>query len=254
MKLNCEVELKCYLHANETFNNLLEMPKPIGEALDLFTRAAFLLGRQKELAEHINQNFKYLADFQGEFQYIKLLYTLNQLENKNIEHQQSNQTTNIHLKALLEEENLNKATKSIIYYLLAYREIGEAKLNYLKLGYNCCNYNQAIINELISLQEIPENLSLREPFRNNPTCIKNFSFPVKEKTETDFQFCVIGGGNSIGGSCYVIKLNGFNLMIDAGINIKNSEEAFNYPDFERLKQFGIKDLSEIDALIITHAH
>ena len=71
--------------------------------------------------------------------------------------------------------------------------------------------------------------------------------------EIGVEFSVLGGGNSIGGSCYLLKFRGFNILIDAGVSFGEKDELI-YPDFDKLKDFGIKDLNDIDVFLLTHAH
>lgn len=63
-------------------------------------------------------------------------------------------------------------------------------------------------------------------------------------------FLPIGGANEIGASAYFISLDGINILLDCGARLKGEELC---PDYERLLQ-EITDFSEIDLILISHAH
>jgi Cft2 family RNA processing exonuclease len=70
-----------------------------------------------------------------------------------------------------------------------------------------------------------------------------------------FSFVALGGGTSIGGSAYLIDLNGTRLLLDAGLDVGTSP-ASSYQRLKRgLSQSGIvNSLAELDAVLISHAH
>jgi Cft2 family RNA processing exonuclease len=51
------------------------------------------------------------------------------------------------------------------------------------------------------------------------------------KGELNAEFCVIGGGNTIGGSCYLLKFNGVNILLDAGVIVDLYKKAPKVPMF-----------------------
>lgn len=63
-------------------------------------------------------------------------------------------------------------------------------------------------------------------------------------------FIPLGGGDEVGRSAYLLEIDGYKLLIDAGINM-NSEDKM-YPNFKYLVDNDL--LKEIDYVIITHAH
>lgn len=80
--------------------------------------------------------------------------------------------------------------------------------------------------------------------------VKNFKNSTK-KEYYNFDMLALGGGDEIGASSYLIKLDGFKALIDVGI--KTSKDGFIYPNFEMLKdENGIYE--ELDGIFITHAH
>ncbi|HLV09155.1 MAG TPA: MBL fold metallo-hydrolase [Halanaerobiales bacterium] len=57
-------------------------------------------------------------------------------------------------------------------------------------------------------------------------------------------FC--GGAREVGASCYLLKLDDTNILLDCGIRMKSSD---NLPDFSLIQQEG-----GVDTIIISHAH
>ncbi len=58
-------------------------------------------------------------------------------------------------------------------------------------------------------------------------------------------FC--GGAQEVGASCYLLKLDGKNILLDCGIRMKGGKDSL--PDFSRIQEAG-----GVDAIIISHAH
>lgn len=72
--------------------------------------------------------------------------------------------------------------------------------------------------------------------------------------QQEHKFIALGGGNDIGGSCYVLRLGNTTIMLDAGIKFK-PDLAERVPDVTPLySQWGMDGLWELDGLIISHAH
>lgn len=63
----------------------------------------------------------------------------------------------------------------------------------------------------------------------------------------------MGGGNNIGASCYFLKVDDCNILLDCGCGISN---GIPYgPGLNNLIETGLIDsVSEIDALLISHSH
>lgn len=58
-------------------------------------------------------------------------------------------------------------------------------------------------------------------------------------------FC--GGAGEVGASCYLMKIDGKNILLDCGIRITSSKD--NLPDFRLIQENG-----GIDAIVVSHAH
>ena len=70
----------------------------------------------------------------------------------------------------------------------------------------------------------------------------------------EYRFIALGGGNDIGGSCYVLDFGGGKIMLDAGIKY-SPDLAERVPDVTPLySEWGLDGLWELDALVISHAH
>lgn len=70
-----------------------------------------------------------------------------------------------------------------------------------------------------------------------------------------FSFVALGGGTTIGGSAYLVDLNGTRVLLDAGLDV-GTPPASSYQRLKRgLSQSGIvNSLAELDAVLISHAH
>lgn len=62
--------------------------------------------------------------------------------------------------------------------------------------------------------------------------------------QTNLIFC--GGSNEVGASCYLLKLDGKNILLDCGIRMNNPDSL---PNFRLIQENG-----GVDAIIISHAH
>jgi Cft2 family RNA processing exonuclease len=62
----------------------------------------------------------------------------------------------------------------------------------------------------------------------------------------------LGGAKEVGASCSIVKIQGRNIMIDAGIKV-NEEGTESLPDISYIENLQ-KEGKAIDAIIITHAH
>ncbi|MGI1691609.1 MBL fold metallo-hydrolase [Thermoanaerobacter uzonensis] len=56
-----------------------------------------------------------------------------------------------------------------------------------------------------------------------------------------------GGANEVGASCYLINLEGKNILLDCGIRMSSTKD--NLPDFRLIQEHG-----GVDAIIVSHAH
>lgn len=77
--------------------------------------------------------------------------------------------------------------------------------------------------------------------------------PVKK--DAKFSFVALGGGGEIGGSAYLIDLNGTKLLLDVGLDTATSPASSYQRLKDSLTHSGIvNSLAELDAVIISHAH
>lgn len=60
----------------------------------------------------------------------------------------------------------------------------------------------------------------------------------------DITFC--GGAREVGASCYLVKIDDKNILLDCGIRMKGND---NLPDFRLIQEMG-----GVDAIIVSHAH
>lgn len=58
-------------------------------------------------------------------------------------------------------------------------------------------------------------------------------------------FC--GGAGEVGASCYLLNIDGKNILLDCGIRMKGGKDSL--PDFRRIQELG-----GVDAIIVSHAH
>lgn len=64
-------------------------------------------------------------------------------------------------------------------------------------------------------------------------------------------FIPLGGGNEIGASCYYIEVDNNKILFDCGIRIKGESL---YPDYNFLIRERLECLSQLDQVILSHAH
>jgi predicted metal-dependent RNase len=66
-----------------------------------------------------------------------------------------------------------------------------------------------------------------------------------EVLELELVFC--GGAREVGASCYLVKLDGKNILLDCGIRHTASKDSL--PDFRLIQESG-----GLDAIVVSHAH
>jgi len=54
-------------------------------------------------------------------------------------------------------------------------------------------------------------------------------------------------GGEVGAPCYLVKIDGKNILLDCGIRLTSSKDAL--PDFRLIQESG-----GIDAIVVSHAH
>ena len=63
----------------------------------------------------------------------------------------------------------------------------------------------------------------------------------------------LGGGQRVGASCYYLRLGEANLLLDAGIGVKDG--VVSEPDLHSLLITPyVQSLNQIDRIFISHAH
>jgi Metallo-beta-lactamase superfamily. len=60
-----------------------------------------------------------------------------------------------------------------------------------------------------------------------------------------FYFC--GGASEVGASCYLVNIDGKNILLDCGIRMSSGKD--NLPDFQLIQENG-----GVDVILISHAH
>ena len=74
-----------------------------------------------------------------------------------------------------------------------------------------------------------------------------------KNTNSDIYFIPLGGGQSVGNSCYYLRLGNENIILDAGM--KTSKNLSIAPRTNILLESGfMKSLNEINSIFISHAH
>jgi hypothetical protein len=78
---------------------------------------------------------------------------------------------------------------------------------------------------------------------------KIYSGWTQEKSTGWARLTVLGGGRQVGRSCFLLQTENSKILLDCGIDVASSGEdkfpVFNVPEF---------DISQIDAVILSHAH
>ncbi len=78
---------------------------------------------------------------------------------------------------------------------------------------------------------------------------KIYSGWTQEKSTGWARLTVLGGGRQVGRSCFLLQTENSKILLDCGIDVASSGEdkfpVFNIPEF---------DISQIDAVILSHAH
>jgi len=70
----------------------------------------------------------------------------------------------------------------------------------------------------------------------------------RERKEEWIRLSFLGGARQVGRSCFLLQTPESRVLLDCGIDVANEEEAYPYLDAPELK------ISELDAVIISHAH
>jgi len=71
---------------------------------------------------------------------------------------------------------------------------------------------------------------------------------IREKKKEWIRVSYLGGGRQVGRSCILLQTPESRILLDCGINVANDDEAYPFlesPEF---------NISELDAVIITHSH
>ncbi|MGL4874066.1 MAG: MBL fold metallo-hydrolase [Clostridium sp.] len=148
-------------------------------------------------------------------------------------------------KKILEEKILDSKIKGLLFSIIVYENRdGEAvrqkkileEILILDSENTLANYLFANGFGNISLKEMKKLLKL--------------GLEIKRKRlnqfKGEFEFLALGGGDEVGGSSYVLKINGYEILVDAGVKING--DSIEYPDFSKIKD------RNIEYVFITHAH
>ncbi len=72
---------------------------------------------------------------------------------------------------------------------------------------------------------------------------------------SSIKFMAIGGGSSIGASCYLVQIGRTTVLIDCGIDPKTSPKETFPTLMNRIQNSGLlDDLTDLTAIVLTHAH
>lgn len=137
--------------------------------------------------------------------------------------------------------------KSVIFYLISKFADGEMKIFFLKQSVKNNKSNLSALKDLYILGEEIGEIELKNLYLSDLELFYKKHFD-KTHIDDDFKFAAIGGGNSIGGSSYLISFKDCNFLIDAGIGLSQNEKVF--PSFDKFEN----EIKSCDACIITHAH
>lgn len=148
------------------------------------------------------------------------------------------------------EENI---FKSICLCLISFSitDDKDLKYSYLQDSIKLWDKNLAAKNEMLKLKVSIPLLDIVNLLKLNDVDFDDLKINDSSKALVEnFEFVSLGGGDEVGRSSYLIKIGNSRILIDSGIKInKNSIEQ---PNFDFLLENNL--ISNIDCLIITHAH
>lgn len=245
IKMNIEIELQCFQEADNTFTDIIRLKEPQIMPWPFLVRGAFLLGR-------IGKLYDAFLRWNIQASEIDCSNRLNYLFMKYIDIIGKNTTDT--LGELITRVGDHSELKSIMYYLLTLSTDNKVLTeDYIKLGYNNCKYNFSLLYHAIE-HDIPvEFFRWKDYLGMNVNDIGNIRCTRENKLSPGIEVCILGGGNTIGGSCYLIKATNLNIMIDMGVSFGSNDDLIP-PDLGRLKEFGLDGLHDIDVFLLSHAH
>lgn len=141
--------------------------------------------------------------------------------------------------------NIEKSVCSYLFSLLTYESKNEIKhCNSAILFWkdNLAAWEILYKNNVIVSAEVISKLLAMDMVQNIVL--------ESDYNKLNFEFIPLGGGNDIGASCYYIKIDDLNIIVDAGIKFKDGN--YEYPNFNLLKDIGV--IKDINYVVITHAH
>lgn len=245
LKISYEIKLRLFKEARKTLEEILKLREVQSEYIPYLIRATFLLGE----TEKIETYFKDISIDKSIIDTDNIFYKLylNYLKIKN------KKATENEIKSLIKESELQGERLSIAYYLLALNSRDSFdKEKYLAAGYDAFDFNYSIVKEAFKDEILKDRLLIKDYTDFDIDNVKYIDYLRKDKT-LDGELCVLGGGNTIGGSCYLLRVKDINILIDCGAEFGKNDELI-LPDFEKLKEFGLKDINDIDIAVVTHAH
>jgi len=247
-----QIILECYLgiedEAKEHFLFLYKEIKINSSNIELFIKTV-LFTDTIETSLETEGLFETLYNVEKDSEWIKFYLMIISYRNKR-------RIPEVFEELLNMKEQINdKWLLAKVHLLLAeiYREKGEDKwLKELKIAEDLNSRDLYLLKlklkfGLINKMEIKDKKLYRYFPENSSLINEIYNLKTKDKKIKDFKFFCVGGGN-IGASSYLISYKGVNILLDAGILIKEGETYYN--NYSELPF----DLKDIDLLIISHAH
>ena len=149
---------------------------------------------------------------------------------------------------LTELENLEDVSVAL-YLFSMITDSKEARIDFLREALKIYKNNFAVAKELyISGENIDIEVLKDLYLMDMELFYSNNVYSIKGKEDYDFEFLPLGGGDTIGASCYFVRSGESKFLIDAGIKFSKNEKVLpNFKDFEN-------KLKECEYCLITHAH
>lgn len=230
---------------------LIKDVKCITRVFNTLIKLSFLFGYFDKVFQIIkNKKIKFL-DLQPDFFYIEVINNYYEFVEMKKDYPEVE----------LKQKANDRTKKSFLYYILflIYKCKDEAYAKeFLKKSINEEPLNMSVIYELINLGQEINTTSLNFALKMDVDIFNKFNFKshkeITPKNENlNLEVFTVGGGDSIGESCYVISFNEARVMIDAGASISN-DNKLHYPDFKVLEEKYEDIFEKLDYFFITHGH
>jgi len=235
--------LRNFKKSKQIVNELLDECSIEDITFNTLIKLSFLFGEFDKILRIIEKREKQFLSLSYDFFYIEVVNKYYKALKNNDQYP---------AKQLLEKANDN-IKKSLLYYIcfLLTRDEQEKK-EFLHMSYKEENLNMSAIQELIKLGENIRENSLKFAFEIDTEVLNEISFSQNIES-LNLKFLTFSGGNSIGGSSYIIVFEGLKIMIDAGA-IMSKGNTLEYPKFQDLQEECEENFEDLDYLIITHGH